>query len=119
MGAITSGRKLAKARNRYSRLSETITGAAGTTVNVPLDCAVTQLVAAGATANVFAIPDGEVPGQKKALVLITKGGAGNAVVTPANVYGGTIVTLSAVGHGCELLWTGAKWLSLGGTGTLS
>lgn len=119
MGAITSGRKLKKARNEYSRLSETITGAAGTTVNVPVDCLVTNLVAAGATANTFALADGETPGQKKMFVLVTKGGAGNAVVTPANVYGGTIVTLSAVGHGCELTWTGAKWLFHGGTGTLS
>lgn len=99
-------------------VSETVAGASGTTEALSTDAYLSVVTAAGAASNTFSLADGK-PGQRKVVVLQTKGGAGNGVVTPTNLWGGTTVTLSAAGSGVELVFIGAKWLMVGGDGTLA
>lgn len=48
-------------------------------------------------------------GQIKIIILTSKGGAGNAVLTPSVLEGGTTITFDAAGDAVVLVYTGAKW----------
>lgn len=45
------------------------------------------------------------PGQTKKIILIAKGGANNAVITVANLFGGSTLTFDAAGDEITLLFT--------------
>jgi hypothetical protein len=99
-------------------VSDAVTGTSGGTVALSTDSYISVVTAAGAALNTLSLADGK-EGQRKVVVLKTKGGAGNVAVTPTNVWGGTAVTLDTVGESCELLFAGGKWLMVGGTGALA
>lgn len=56
----------------------------------------------------FTLADG-VESQKKRITLMSKG-AGNAVVTPANLADGTTVTLNTALDVVELVFLGTEWV---------
>jgi hypothetical protein len=72
----------------------------------------TKLVTTLTQLGTFTLANG-VDGQIKKLVLFTKGGAVTAIVTPANLQGGTIITFTNVGDSIELLFLGTKWFPIG------
>ena len=57
----------------------------------------------------FSLANGE-DAQQKFLYLDTKGGAGNVIVAPTSLTGGTIITFSVAGNYAELRWMGTGWL---------
>jgi hypothetical protein len=59
----------------------------------------------------FQLADG-LEGQQKTLFLRAKAGAGNVVVTPANLTGGTTMTFDTVGEISHLMFIGGSWRSI-------
>jgi len=59
-------------------------------------------------AAVPTLADGTIIGQLKKIQMIVDG-PGDAVLTPANLNGGTTVTFADVGDTAELLWDGTGW----------
>lgn len=56
----------------------------------------------------FTLADGTHEGQLKKILLLADGG-GNAVVTPANLAGGTTLTFDNAGEWVLLRWNGSEW----------
>jgi hypothetical protein len=72
------------------------------------------VLTASVAAQAMTLADGTVTGQHLVVVLRAKATAGTAVVTPANLAGGTTLTFSAVGQKARLVWTGADWTPVPG-----
>lgn len=72
----------------------------------------------GASNSTPTLADG-VEGQRKIIVLVAQASTGDLVITPTNLWGGTTITLDAVGESAELVFVGGKWLMVGGTGALA
>ena len=68
----------------------------------------TQIDLTQAGDQAFTLADG-TEGQEKVILLMTKGGAGNAVVTPANLQDGTTITLNSAGDIVSLKFMGGQW----------
>lgn len=90
------------------------------TVNAPgaisADAYLTNLESTG-VADAFSLPDGNTPGQLKKIVHYIDGGS--AVITPANLSGGTTITMTTVGEFVTMFWNGTDWfvIELGNTAT--
>jgi hypothetical protein len=72
------------------------------------DLKVSELSITGGTAVAFTLADG-VEGQEHIVYLLAKGGAGNAVLTPAHFSDGTTITFAAADTFAKLLFLGGKW----------
>lgn len=68
----------------------------------------TTLTTTGAAIPTLA--DGTIVGQKKKIQMIVD--AGDAVLTPANLSGGTTITYADVGDTAELVWDGTNWVAV-------
>jgi hypothetical protein len=79
----------------------------------PTDFAITQAVDQN-----FLLEDGD-ESQRKFVYMTTKSGAGNAVVTPTSLRGGTTITFSAAGHYSELRFMNGEWVQTAGTATVA
>lgn len=73
----------------------------------------TPVTNAGAGNLALTLADGTA-GDYVEVHFVTKGGAGNAVITPTNLVGGTAVTLDAAGEYVGLRFNGAAWVVIGG-----
>ena len=59
--------------------------------------------------DAFTLADGTQIGQLKLVRLVADGG-GDAVITPANLSGGTTVTFGDAGDEAEFIWDGTEWI---------
>lgn len=57
--------------------------------------------------------------QCKLIYVGTRSGAGNFIVTPSSITGGTIITFNAAGMWCELRYIAGVWVKTAGTATVS
>ena len=94
--------------------SQTITadGSSATAINVTT--AVTEVNATSAT-HAGALADGTA-GQIKMILNTSTGGTNNVVITPANLAGGSTITLNAPGESVVCIFKASKWYVIGGNG---
>ena len=90
-------------------------GSSATAINVTT--AVTEINATSAT-HAGALADG-VAGQIKMILNTSTGGTNNVVITPANLAGGTTITLDAPGESAVCIFKASKWYVIGGTNTVA
>lgn len=68
--------------------------------------------------QVIVLPNGD-EAQNKTIYMIAKGGAGNAVVTPTNLAGGTTITFDADKEYSVLKFLDGQWVQIAGTATVA
>jgi len=85
-------------------------GSSATAINVTT--AVTEINATSAT-HAGALADG-VAGQIKMILNTSTSGTSNVVITPANLAGGTTITLNAPGESAVCIFKASKWYVIGG-----
>ena len=92
--------------------SQTITadGSSATAINVTT--AVTEINATSAT-HAATLGTG-VAGQIKMILNTSTGGTNNVVITPANLAGGSTITLNAPGESVVCIFKASKWYVIGG-----
>lgn len=78
----------------------------------------TQVSLTQAGNQALTLADGD-ESQRKLIYMTLKSGAGNAVVTPANLTGGAIITFSAVGQYSELRFINTSWVQVAGTAVIT
>lgn len=57
--------------------------------------------------------------QRKLIYVGTRSGAGNLVVAPSAIVGGTTITFNAAGMWCELRYLAGSWVKIAGTATVA
>jgi hypothetical protein len=67
--------------------------------------------------DAYTLANGTVSGQLKKIYLLTDGG-GNAVITPANLAGGTTITMNDAADYVVLLWNGTDWVVIENIGSV-
>ena len=87
-------------------------GSSATAIDVT--SAVTEVNATSAT-HAGALADG-VAGQIKMILNTSTSGTNNVVITPANLAGGTTITLNAPGESAVCIFKASKWYVIGGNG---
>ncbi len=87
-------------------------GSSATAIDVT--SAVTEVNATSAT-HAGALADG-VAGQIKMILNTSTSGTSNVVITPANLAGGTTITLNAPGESVVCIFKASKWYVIGGNG---
>jgi len=85
-------------------------GSSATAIDVT--SAVTEVNATSAT-HAGALADG-VAGQIKMILNTSTSGTNNVVITPANLAGGTTITLDAPGESAVCIFKASKWYVIGG-----
>lgn len=66
----------------------------------------------------FTLADGD-QAQRKLIYLATKSGAGNAIITPANLAAGTTITANAATEYSVLRFMGTEWFQTAGTAAVA
>ncbi len=66
--------------------------------------------------DAFTLADGTVVGQMKKILLVVDGG-GDATITPANLAGGTTITMNDAADYVILQWNGTDWVVIENSGT--
>ena len=87
-------------------------GSSATAIDVT--SAVTEVNATSAT-HAGALADGTA-GQIKMILNTSTSGTSNVVITPANLAGGTTITLNAPGESVVCIFKASKWYVIGGNG---
>ena len=90
-------------------------GSSATAIDVT--SAVTEVNATSAT-HAGALADGTA-GQIKMILNTSTSGTNNVVITPANLAGGTTITLDAPGESAVCIFKASKWYVIGGTNTVA
>ena len=85
-------------------------GSSATAIDVT--SAVTEINATSAT-HAGALADGTA-GQIKMILNTSTSGTNNVVITPANLAGGTTITLDAPGESAVCIFKASKWYVIGG-----
>lgn len=76
----------------------------------------TQYTSTG-TGDVVTLADATRIGHLKKISYVAEGAGGDTcVITPANLAGGTTVTLAAIGDYAAFMWNGADWFLIEGIG---
>jgi len=78
----------------------------------------TQFSIAQGSNQAMTLADGDET-QRKLMYMTVRGSTGNAVVTPANLTGGSTLTFDAVGEYAELRFIGGSWAVVASTATLA
>lgn len=91
-----------------SGVEETITASAGGAINITSFHTKLNTDAGG---DAYTLADGAHIGQLKRITLTIDGG-GDAVITPANLNGGTIITCADIGDSVLLKWGGSNWVMI-------
>ena len=94
--------------------SQAITGDGSTSNAIDVTSAVTEVNATSAQAP-CTLADG-ANGQIKIIINVSTGGSNNVVITPANLRGGTTITLNAPGETVTLIFKNSNWNIMGGHG---
>lgn len=108
MGVTSGGAPVLVAQNGVENL--TATGA------ISIHTISTRLNITGGANVAFTLAAPEVDGQVKNILLETKGGAGNAVVTVTGLAAGTTLTFDTAGEGVTLVSANGKWFVVGNNG---
>ena len=94
--------------------SQSITGDGSTSTAINLTTAITEVDATSAAAP-CTLADG-ANGQMKTIINVSTGGTNAITITPANLRGGSTVTLNAVGETVTLIFKNSNWNVMGGHG---
>ena len=94
--------------------SQAITGDGSTSTAIDVTRAVTEVNATAGNAP-CTLADG-ANGQIKTIINVSTGGTNNIVITPANLRGGTTITLNAIGETVTLIFKNSNWNVVGGFG---
>ena len=92
--------------------SQSITGDGSTSTAVEITNPVTEVDATSAAAPVT-LADG-ANGQIKTIINVSTTGTNNVTITPANLRGGTTVTLNAPGETVSLMFKNSNWNVIAG-----
>tara|TARA_R100001463_G_scaffold31208_1_gene70624 strand:+ start:141 stop:602 length:462 start_codon:yes stop_codon:yes gene_type:complete len=92
--------------------SQTITADGSSATAIDVLTAVTEVNATSAT-HAGALADGTA-GQIKMILNTSTGGTNNVVITPANLAGGSTITLNAPGESVVCIFKASKWYVIGG-----
>jgi hypothetical protein len=94
--------------------SQAITADGSTATAVDVTSAITEINATSATHS-CAMADG-ADGQVKTIINVSTSGTNNIVITPANLRGGTTITLNAPGETVTCLFKNSNWNVIAGNG---
>ena len=94
--------------------SQAITGDGSTSSAIEITSPVTEVDASSAGAP-CTLADG-ANGQIKTIIDVSASGSNNIVITPANLRGGTNITLNATGETVTLMFKNSNWNIIGGHG---
>ena len=94
--------------------SQAITADGSTTTAVDILAAITEINATSAT-HACAMADG-ADGQVKTIINVSTSGTNNVVITPANLRGGTTITLNAPGETVTCIFKNSNWNIIAGNG---
>ena len=94
--------------------SQSMTGDGSTSAAIDVTSAVTEIDATSATAPVT-LADGN-NGQLKIILNVSTGGTNAITITPANLRGGTTITLNAPGESVMCIFKNSNWNVIGGNG---
>ncbi len=94
-----------------SQTPETITSSTAIDISK-----VVTLISTGSAAIALTLADGS-NGQLKFLTMTVDGG-GDAVITPTNLLGGSVLTFADVGDSVILLFTGSNWVIMSNNGVI-
>lgn len=89
---------------------------AGTGGAIPVTNYLTT-VGTDAGGDAFTLADGTTVGQQKSIKMVVDGG-GDAVITPANLAGGTTITMQDSGDYVLLVWSGTEWVVVDNGGAI-
>ena len=98
----------------FNSTSQAITGDGSTSTAIEVTNPVTEVDATSAAAPVT-LADG-ANGQIKTIINVSTGGTNAITITPANLRGGSTVTLNAVGETVTLIFKNSNWNVMGGHG---
>lgn len=88
---------------------------------IPVTGRIHELTSTGA-GDAMTLADGSAGGQRFTILYVAEGAGGDtAVITPANLVGGTTITLNALGDSAELVFGTNGWyvVGLGGTAAVA
>ena len=94
--------------------SQSMTGDGSTSAAIDITSAVTEINATSATAPVT-LADGN-NGQLKIILNVSTSGTNAITITPANLRGGTTITLNAPGESVMCIFKNSNWNVIGGNG---
>ena len=94
--------------------SQSITADGSTATAVNVTTAVTEIDATSATHS-GALADG-AEGQIKTIINVSTAGTNDVTITPANLRGGTTITLNAPGETVQCIFKNSNWNVIGGNG---
>ena len=94
--------------------SQSITGDGSTSTAITVTEPVTEINATSATAP-CTLADG-ANGQIKIILNVSTGGTNAITITPANLRGGTTITLNAPGESVQCIFKNSNWNVIGGNG---
>jgi hypothetical protein len=98
----------------FNSTSQAITGDGSTSTAIEVTNAVTEVNASSAAAP-CTIADG-ANGQIKTIINVSTSGTNAITITPANLRGGSTVTLNAVGETVTLIFKNSNWNVMAGHG---
>ena len=98
----------------FNSTSQAITGDGSTSTAIEVTNAVTEVNATSAAAP-CTMADG-ANGQMKTIINVSTAGTNAITITPANLRGGSTVTLNAVGETVTLIFKNSNWNVMGGHG---
>ena len=98
----------------FNSTSQAITGDGSTSTAIEVTNAVTEVNATSAAAP-CTIADG-ANGQMKTIINVSTAGTNAITITPANLRGGSTVTLNAVGETVTLIFKNSNWNVMAGHG---
>ncbi len=98
----------------FNSTSQAITGDGSTSTAIEVTNPVTEVDASSAAAPVT-LADG-ANGQIKTIINVSTSGTNAITITPANLRGGSAVTLNAVGETVTLIFKNSNWNVMGGHG---
>ena len=94
--------------------SQSITGDGSTSTAITVTEPVTEINATSATAP-CTLADGS-NGQIKIIINVSTSGTNAVTITPANLRGGTTITLNAPGETVQCIFKNSNWNVIGGNG---
>ena len=94
--------------------SQSITGDGSTSTAITVTEPVTEVNATSATAP-CTLADGS-NGQIKIIINVSTSGTNAVTITPANLRGGTTITLNAPGETVQCIFKNSNWNVIGGNG---
>ena len=98
----------------FNSTSQSITGDGSTSTAITLTEPVTEVNATSAAAP-CTLADG-ANGQIKIILNVSTSGTNAVTITPANLRGGSTITLNAVGESVQCIFKNSNWNVIGGNG---